>query len=79
MRPTKGPRIERFLETAIMLGCDEKSRSKRGKIDTKIISIGQALQNWLIRNKMDIYHPLFVDAVDHAFENESARKVKCEE
>jgi hypothetical protein len=36
-------------------------------------SVGQALQNWLIRNKMNIYHPLFVDAVDHAFENEFER------
>jgi hypothetical protein len=36
-------------------------------------SVGQALQNWLIRNKMNIYHPLFVDAVDHAFENELER------
>jgi hypothetical protein len=36
-------------------------------------SIGVALQNWLIRNKMNIYHPLFVDAVDHAFENEAKR------
>ena len=33
-------------------------------------TVGQALQNWLIRNRMDIYHPLFVDAVDHAFDNE---------
>jgi hypothetical protein len=36
-------------------------------------SIGLALQNWLIRNKMNIYHPLFVDAVDHAVENELER------
>jgi hypothetical protein len=36
-------------------------------------SVGQALQNWLIRNKINIYHPLFVDAVDHAFENELER------
>ena len=36
-------------------------------------SVGQALQNWLIRNKINIYHPLFVDAVDHAFENEAER------
>jgi len=36
-------------------------------------TIGQALQNWLIRNKMDIYHPLFVDAVEHALENELER------
>jgi hypothetical protein len=29
--------------------------------------------NWVIRNKINIYHPLFVDAVDHAFENEAER------
>jgi hypothetical protein len=33
----------------------------------------QALQNWLIRNKIDISHPLFVDAVDHAFENQAGK------
>jgi len=36
-------------------------------------SVGQALQNWLIRNKINIYHPLYIDAVDHAFENEARR------
>ena len=36
-------------------------------------SVGQSLQKWLIRNKMNIYHHLFVDAVDHAFENEARR------
>jgi hypothetical protein len=38
--------------------------------DYMMKSLGKTLQNWLIRNKMNIYHPLFVDAVDHAFENE---------
>jgi hypothetical protein len=32
-------------------------------------SIGQLLQNWLIRNNVSVIDPLFVPAVDHAFEN----------
>lgn len=32
-------------------------------------SIGQLLQNWLIRNDIAITDPLFVPIVDHAFEN----------
>lgn len=30
---------------------------------------GQRLQNWLIRNGMDVLDPLFVRAVDHTIEN----------
>ena len=33
------------------------------------MTVGQQLQNWLIRNDMEVTHPLFVRAVDHAFEN----------
>lgn len=32
-------------------------------------SIGQELQNWLLRNEIDITHALFVPAVDLGFEN----------
>jgi hypothetical protein len=32
-------------------------------------TIGQLLQNWLIRNEMNVIDPLFVSVVDHAFEN----------
>jgi hypothetical protein len=32
-------------------------------------SVGQQMQNWLIRNGMDVTDPLFVRAIDHAFEN----------
>jgi hypothetical protein len=32
-------------------------------------SLGQHLQNWLIRNKMSVTDPLFVNAVDHTIEN----------
>ncbi len=32
-------------------------------------SPGQHLQNWLIRNKMNVTDPMFVDAVDHTIEN----------
>jgi hypothetical protein len=32
-------------------------------------SIGQDLQNWLLRNKIDVTHDLFVPAVDLAFRN----------
>ena len=32
-------------------------------------SVGQQLQNWLIRNEIDITHDLFVSAVDLAFMN----------
>jgi hypothetical protein len=33
------------------------------------VLIGQDLQNWLLRNKIDVTHPLFVPAVDLAFKN----------
>jgi hypothetical protein len=32
-------------------------------------SLGQHLQNWLIRNKMEVTDPMFVDSVDHTIEN----------
>jgi hypothetical protein len=32
-------------------------------------SLGQHLQNWLLRNKIDVTHPLFVDSVDHTISN----------
>jgi hypothetical protein len=32
-------------------------------------SIGQELQNWLLRNGIDVTHALFVPAVDLAFKN----------
>lgn len=32
-------------------------------------SVGQELQNWLLRNRMSVIDPSFVSAVDLAFEN----------
>ena len=32
-------------------------------------TLGFHLQNWLIRNKMGVSDPMFVDAVDHTIEN----------
>ena len=47
------------------------------------VSFGQALQNWLILNKIGVVHSLFVPAVDHALKNElrkiSEEKSKLEE
>ena len=37
------------------------------------LSIGQQLQNWLIRNQIDVTHVLFVAAVDHAIANATRR------
>jgi hypothetical protein len=34
------------------------------------ISIGEALQNWLLRNRLDVTSDVFVAAADLAFENE---------
>jgi len=36
-------------------------------------SIGQALQNWLLRNEISVLDSMFVSAVDLAFENERRR------
>ena len=33
------------------------------------LSLGQHLQNWFIRNNMDVTHPLFVASVDHTIAN----------
>jgi len=32
-------------------------------------TLGHHLQNWLIRNKMGVSDPMFVDAVNHTIEN----------
>jgi len=32
-------------------------------------TLGLHLQNWLIRNKIDVTDPLFVEAVNHTIEN----------
>jgi hypothetical protein len=37
-------------------------------------TIGQQLQNWLIRNNMDVTDALVVTAVGHAFANEIERR-----
>ena len=37
-------------------------------------SVGLQLQTWLIRNKIDVIHDLFVPAVDLAFKNEYGRR-----
>lgn len=37
-------------------------------------TLGMHFQNWLIRNKINAYDPVFVDAVDHMVENEMRRR-----
>ncbi len=38
------------------------------------LSVGQQLQNWLIRNNIDNINPLFVSAVDLTVKNEIRRR-----
>jgi len=48
-------------------------RQGRSRVKMKL-SVGQQLQNWLIRNDIDNINPLFVSAVDLTVKNEIRRR-----
>ncbi len=63
-------------DLAVLSACRNRPNVKQEQKMTseEVTTVGQQLQNWLIRNNMDVTDALFVAAIDHAFENEAKKR-----